>query len=277
MTTALTAMKESYEEWERAGSDSDWLEKRSEAAKSFTPLDAKEIGQVVKQMKEFEAAGGVLSDADQNFIDMYTTLLQSFQYTDAANAVGIDISAGIGDGMSSYSWTDNTSSLIAQIDSELRASAGAHSPATRFIPIGTDIAEGIAQGIINGTGTVTAAVTALAQAAVAAARSALDIHSPSRVFRDDVGKMMMRGLGEGVLESTEEQARIVRNASRYLSGEAASAVVPVTNSRTNNSYDDSITISGNDFNISSEQDIRDLAREIAVLTKRQQAGKGARY
>ena len=276
MTTALTAMKESYEEWERAGSDSNWLEKRAEAARSFTAVDAAEIGKVVTQMKEFEAAGGVLSDAEQNFISMYTTLLQSFQYTDAANAVGIDISAGIGDGMSSYSWTENTSTLIAQIDSELRAYAGAHSPATRFIPIGTDIAEGVAQGITNGTGTVTAAITALAQAAVAAAQAALDIHSPSRVFRDDVGKMMMRGLGEGVLESTEEQARIVRNASRYLSGEAASAVVPVTNSRTNNSYDDSITISGNDFNISSEQDIRDLAREIAALTKRQQAGKGIR-
>ena len=143
--------------------------------------------------------------------------------------------------------------------------------------LGFNMASGLASGILSGQSGVVSAMMAVTEAALVAARKSLGINSPSRVFRDEVGEMMMAGLGEGVLQSTEEQAKIIRNATRYLTGEAAgAAVVPVTNSKTMNSYDDSITFSGNEFSIRSEQDIRDLAREIAALTKRQQAGKGTR-
>ena len=143
--------------------------------------------------------------------------------------------------------------------------------------LGFNMAFGLASGILSGQSGVVSAMMAVTEAALVAARKSLGINSPSRVFRDEVGEMMMAGLGEGVLQSTEEQAKIIRNATRYLTGEAAgAAVVPVTNSKTTNSYDDSITFSGNEFSIRSEQDIRDLAREIAALTKRQQAGKGTR-
>ena len=143
--------------------------------------------------------------------------------------------------------------------------------------LGFNMASGLANGILNGQSGVVAAMMSVTNAALAAARESLGIHSPSRVFRDEVGEMMMRGLGEGVLQSTEEQAKIIRNAARYLTGEAAgAAMVPVTARNTSNSYYDSVNISGNDFNIRSEQDIRELAREIAALTKRQQAGRGTK-
>ena len=143
--------------------------------------------------------------------------------------------------------------------------------------LGFNMSAGLASGILSGKSGVVSAMMSVTEAALVAARKSLGINSPSRVFRDEVGEMMMAGLGEGVLQSTEEQAKIIRNATRYLTGEAAgAAVVPVTNSKTTNSYDDSITFSGNEFSIRSEQDIRDLAREIAALTKRQQAGKGIR-
>lgn len=63
--------------------------------------------------------------------------------------------------------------------------------------IGTNIVQGIANGIKNGVSAIISAAKTAAQSALKAAKSALDIHSPSRVFRDQVGKMMALGIGVG--------------------------------------------------------------------------------
>ena len=47
--------------------------------------------------------------------------------------------------------------------------------------------------------------------------------------------MAMKGLGEGVLKETEAQAKAIRNASRFLTSEAAESAIGYTqtdNSRT---------------------------------------------
>ena len=64
-----------------------------------------------------------------------------------------------------------------------------------------------------------------ARAAVNAAKKELKIASPSKVFRDEVGSMTMKGFGEGVLKERRVQARIVKNAARYLTGEAKEGAV----------------------------------------------------
>mgnify|MGYP004715475759 CR=1 FL=1 len=115
--------------------------------------------------------------------------------------------------------------------------------------------------------------------AVAAAKSALQIHSPSRVFRDEVGAMTMKGFGQGVLQETKEQAQIIRNASRYLTTEAGSSAVAATNDNRktyNTDNSTSFSFAGATFQIRSEQDVRDLAVEIATLTRRNQRGRGLR-
>ena len=90
--------------------------------------------------------------------------------------------------------------------------------------------------------------------------------------------MTMKGFGEGVLEETRAQALIMKNASRYLTGEAqegAIGYVSTDNRKTYNSTS-SVNLSGNNFYIRNEQDIRSLAIEIATLTRRQQRGRGLR-
>ena len=91
--------------------------------------------------------------------------------------------------------------------------------------------------------------------------------------------MTMKGFGQGVLQETKEQAQIIRNASRYLTTEAGSSAVAATNDNRktyNTDNSTSFSFAGATFQIRSEQDVRDLAVEIATLTRRNQRGRGLR-
>lgn len=63
--------------------------------------------------------------------------------------------------------------------------------------IGSNIISGIASGLKRGVGTIISAAKSAAASALTAAKKALGIKSPSRRFRDEVGKMMAVGMGEG--------------------------------------------------------------------------------
>lgn len=63
--------------------------------------------------------------------------------------------------------------------------------------IGKNIISGIARGITGGASAIISAAKGAARNALNSAKKALGIHSPSRVFRDEVGKMMAEGMGIG--------------------------------------------------------------------------------
>lgn len=67
-----------------------------------------------------------------------------------------------------------------------------------LVSAGNNIIQGLINGIKGAIGNAVAAVKNAASNIVNAAKSALGIHSPSRVFRDEVGKMIPAGLGVGV-------------------------------------------------------------------------------
>lgn len=79
-------------------------------------------------------------------------------------------------------------------------------------------------------------------------------------------------------KEAKEQAQIIRNAARYLTGEAREGAI-VTNSTDNRrTYNQNVssTIQVQQMVVRDEQDIKSLAVEIAALTRRQQRGKGLR-
>lgn len=189
--------------------------------------------------------------------------------------IGGFISAGVGAGMTEYDFSGDAAATMANLESALNAAFTANS--TRSV--GLNAMFGMAAGVRAGQSAVIAAMRSAAQNAVAAAKSALQIHSPSRVFRDEVGAMTMKGFGQGVLQETKEQAQIIRNASRYLTTEAGSSAVAATNDNRktyNTDNSTSFSFAGATFQIRSEQDVRDLAVEIATLTRRNQRGRGLR-
>lgn len=63
--------------------------------------------------------------------------------------------------------------------------------------IGSNIISGIVNGLKNGINSIIKAAKDVAGAALSAAKKVLGIKSPSRRFRDEVGKMMAVGMGEG--------------------------------------------------------------------------------
>ena len=143
---------------------------------------------------------------------------------------------------------------------------------------GVNAMAGLRAGILSGRSGVISAMRSAAREAVNAAKKELKIKSPSQVFRDEVGVMTMRGFGAGVLKESKEQAKVIRNASHYLTGEAQTGAIVTTSSDNRRTYNSNVssTIQVQQMVVRDEQDIRSLAVEIATLTRRQQRGKGLR-
>ena len=91
--------------------------------------------------------------------------------------------------------------------------------------------------------------------------------------------MAMKGFGEGILQESKAQAQIVKNAARYLTEEAQGGIVAGNTHNDNRQsiqQNSSVNLTGNSFYVRSDQDIHDLAVEIATLTRTQQRGRGLR-
>lgn len=88
---------------------------------------------------------------------------------------------------------------------------GAFSDAGSWLlSAGNNIIQGLINGIKGAIGNAVAAVKNAASNIVNAAKNALGIHSPSRVFRDEVGKMIPAGLGVGVTMNEKLAVRPVQ-------------------------------------------------------------------
>jgi hypothetical protein len=68
----------------------------------------------------------------------------------------------------------------------------------QFAGIGQAIVDGIGQGISAGWSYLTNLVSNLAQQLFAAAKAALGIGSPSKLFHDEIGKMISEGMAGGI-------------------------------------------------------------------------------
>ena len=188
--------------------------------------------------------------------------------------VGDNVSAGVGVGMKEYSFSSDASAVAQNIQTSLAAVL----TSSTLRSAGVNAMSGLTAGINAGRSGVISAMRSAARAAVSAAKSELKIKSPSRVFRDEVGAMTMRGFGEGVLRESKAQAKIIQNAARYLTGEAKVGSISTTSNDNRRTYNNQNTISfaGSNFYVSDKQDAYALAVEIASLTRRQQRGKGLR-
>lgn len=113
---------------------------------------------------------------------------------------GLNIAEGIASGAGSARAAMN--SLMASVRAAGMAGVGSmHS-------IGYYIGQGLASGMMSSLGAVTAAANALVAQAERAAQAKAKIHSPSRLFRDNVGIY----IGQGVAVGIERSQKYVDNA-----------------------------------------------------------------
>ena len=130
--------------------------------------------------------------------------------------LGADVAAGIGVGMTEADMSGYAEQAAARIETALRIAIRQDT----MRGIGYNAMLGLGLGILSGRSFVVAAIQKVARETVAAAKRELKIESPSKVFRDEFGRMSTRGLGEGFVLEAKEQEKVIRNASRYLVGAA---------------------------------------------------------
>ena len=119
----------------------------------------------------------------------------SVQMLQIALQIGRGIGQNVARGISSTigQATAAMSSMIASI-----RSVGMSGAATmRYV--GAMIGQGLAQGMYSALWAVTAAANALVAQAERAAQAKARIHSPSRLFRDNVGRYISQGMAVGIL------------------------------------------------------------------------------
>lgn len=84
----------------------------------------------------------------------------------------------------------------------------------KMLSIGKDMMNGLIDGVKSMVSSVKKAVTNAVDSAVEGVKDFLGIKSPSRLMRDEVGKMMGLGVGEGILASTKN---VLKDATRFSS------------------------------------------------------------
>lgn len=112
---------------------------------------------------------------------------------DGRNA-GSQFGSGVTSGVASHNGS------VFNASSTLKASAhnGMSGGYNGGYNAGMSIGEGMMSGIYAMAGSVAAAAASIASRAVAAARSTLRINSPSKVFRDQVGRAIPEGMAVGI-------------------------------------------------------------------------------
>lgn len=103
-----------------------------------------------------------------------------------------------------------------------RAVSALGNTGSLLVGAGRNLVDGFIAGMVGGIGRVAARAAELANAARTAAERALDINSPSRVFRDDIGVMVGRGFADGL----DKSAGIVSSAMGRLTA-TPTLVAPV--------------------------------------------------
>jgi phage-related protein len=87
-----------------------------------------------------------------------------------------------------------------------------------FMRAGERIVEGMAQGARNASWILAETIRDIIGAALNAAKAAADIHSPSRLFRDEIGLQMALGIVEGVRSGTRAAVQSMENLGEQMFG-----------------------------------------------------------
>lgn len=218
------------------------------------------------------------------------------QMTQAGQQAGRGVSTGITNGIRSGigSATSAMSSMVNSIQS-----AGMRGVYTMQY-VGSMIGQGLANGLYSALWTVTAAANALVAQAERAARAKARIHSPSRLFRDNVGRYIAQGIAVGIEKNTSDVtdslAYVQKEMSAFKFGAEdllglgnntlsqslkmtlgasqakAEKAESGTNAEINNQY--TFNYQGNKVDESEKRDIQRLMKEMAWYTNREQERLG---
>ena len=142
-----------------------------------------------------------LSSVQTSMMMMVTVVMQSAtQMTQAAQQAGRGVSNGVTNGI--RSGIGSATAAMSAMLSSIRSTAMSGVSSMRYA--GNMIGQGLAQGMYSALGAVTAAANALVAQAERAAQAKAKIHSPSRLFRDNVGRYIAQGIAVGIEQNSSD-------------------------------------------------------------------------
>ncbi|HEO1924782.1 TPA: tape measure protein [Streptococcus agalactiae] len=122
------------------------------------------------------------------------------QMTQEGQQAGRGVSDGVTNGI--RSGIGSATAAMSAMVNAIRSTGMAGASAMRGV--GAMIGQGLAQGMYSALGAVTAAANALVAQAERAAQAKAKIHSPSRLFRDNVGRYIAQGIAVGIEKNTSD-------------------------------------------------------------------------
>ena len=133
---------------------------------------------------------------------------------------------------------------------------------SKFVKIGRDICSGLVRGLTQGLRDVVAKAKEIANSAYTAAKRALGIASPSRLFRDEIGRMIPEGIAVGIDANADSALKSINSLTDSLA--LQSQYEPLSNTISSTGISSSPTNSTNDTNL-----IKSLLTELKKLTEKQ--------
>lgn len=157
---------------------------------------------------EWEKSGGgsvdgMIAGIENGIPVLYKTLSSLEAETESA---GIYFSSGYAQGIAAgmQEAEAKAGELGGGACAALQNAQQSNSPSKVTHGLGVDFSAGFAVGIKAGEASVINAAVAVARAGIKAAEDELGIHSPSRVARDRIGKMLTKGIAVGIVEGGDE-------------------------------------------------------------------------
>jgi len=143
---------------------------------------------------------------------------------------------------------------------------------SEFDQTGTYLMKGVAQGVKDGRSEVVNEVRRALEAAAAAAREAMQIHSPSKVF-GEIGDYMAQGVGVGFTGRMKDVTSDI--ASALPTGNNLVPAMAGANNSRSYSYGD-INLFIDRVDNGNGRNIETLARELEFYRRQQAGGRGGK-
>lgn len=139
----------------------------------------------------------------------------------------------------------------------------------KVLDIGKNIVEGLWNGITGMGGWIKDKVSGFFSGIVDGVKGVLGIHSPSRVFRDQIGKNMALGVGEGFNKSINEVYKRMKSVVDFETQKLATNLSTTAN--VNRSFNANIKVEGSDIYMDSTK----VGRAVTPTITKTLKGAGA--
>ena len=180
--------------------------------------------------------------------------------------------------------------LVSRVTSGLAGLPG------KMASVGRSIVQGIINGVSGAAGRLFSKMKSIASNALQAAKNALGINSPSKVFRDVVGRSIPEGIAVGVVKSEDEAIKsiddmtadlvksinvgalmdsvnikpsgtIINNSNKSLAS-AINGLIDKVTSNENSERTIQVNLNIDNFNNNTKEDINKIAEDLAFYMKR---------